>query len=416
VITLGALFGQFKGVFGKPYLLAGVVPAAFFTLSWLYLMAGWTAALARVAAASKNTAADTISAGLTILLLGVVFFASRAVLLRITQTLPGTVLTPLRNAWVRRRLQERATTVAAKQQVLHELTAIRWYKLGFVKPTYIPKGLEVDEAAAVIMKRSGDAREAIMQVRRRGNNATPTEAQARQIAGGLAALYSEAATRNAAGTEAEIQTWRDLMGEEESVAVVERAAESLHRTYGDRIAAEQAMPDVVSVKPTALGNCFASMEDYSYRRYRMDTTTMFNRVWGVLGKDQRSEIADTQLTVEVLVNLSWCATLLGIGTLTAYVVAGLFLGPAVWLGQWAVFAQTAGFIASAVLFYHGALFAAVELQSRVIRTIDLNRLAMIKKLGYAVPATVAEELMLFQELQGFFLQTNPRDSARKLKA
>ncbi|HET9495233.1 MAG TPA: hypothetical protein VFR15_13475 [Chloroflexia bacterium] len=414
MVTLGALFGQFKGVFGKPYLLAGILPAVFFTFGWLYLTGDWASALDRVATVDKNTPAKTLSAGLVILLLGVVFFASRTVLLRITQTMPGTLLTPLRNAWTRKRLEARSAAIAARQKVVHELTAVRWYKHDFVEPTYITEGVEEVGDTVEVINRSSDARAAIGEVRRKANGARPNETQAERITAGLAALYVHT-VKNAPATAAEVQNWRDLMDEEESIEVVERAAELLQRMYGQRVSAVQAMPDVVSVKPTALGNCFASMEDYSYRRYKMDTTTMFNRIWGVLTKDQRSEIADTQLTVEVLVSLSWCAALLGVGTLISYAAIGVLVGPGSLLRVPAVLGQGVGFVALAVLFYHGALLAAGELQSKVTRAIDLNRIPMIKKLGYAVPATVAEELLFFQELQGFFVQANARDGARKLR-
>jgi hypothetical protein len=76
---------------------------------------------------------------------------------------------------------------------------------------------------------------------------------------------------------------------EETVAKLEGVHEAIETKYGSR----QCLPhDSASVMPTAIGNAFAVIEEYSYEHYGMEAMVYWPRLVAVIPQDYASQIAD----------------------------------------------------------------------------------------------------------------------------
>ncbi len=167
------------------------------------------------------------------------------------------------------------------------------------------------------------------------------------------------------------------------------------------------------LRPTRFGNRLAALDDYAESRYGIDTSTAWIRLWSVLSEEERTEFRNADQSVSALANTA--AALMAVAAVVLVTE----------LAQWTHFFNAAridwrallyllGFATLAYAAYSGAVFALGALKDVVSRSIDVNRLELLKALGFERPRTVAQENAMFRELRGFFAGQRSRSEWRKL--
>jgi hypothetical protein len=211
----------------------------------------------------------------------------------------------------------------------------------------------------------------------------------------------------------ETAAWRSFLRTvPEAVPFLVRMRRAVTRELDIAFLRLRRFPDEQWMQPTALGNRLAALDDYAGKRYGIDTSTMLTRVMGVASADERSEIADAQLRVEVLVLLAAALLLLAAAIVGAWWRAEPIRPYRV---DWRTIGTILALVTTSTLSYRAAITAFGAVQERVERLVDLRRLDVLSALGYQAPETVAEEKQQFEELHRFFTMATPRAADRKLK-
>jgi hypothetical protein len=131
------------------------------------------------------------------------------------------------------------------------------------------------------------------------------------------------------------------------------------------------------VRPMALGNTFALMEEYPYDRYGIDAVAIWSRLHPLLPDAVKTDIGNQKLLLDFMLNLARAPmrlALIGVGV-RALVVAWLLYRAAV-----GVTATMGLFVTSAFDFYRGAV---------------------LEKFGLSQPSEVEDEQFLWLQLASF---------------
>lgn len=338
---------------------------------------------------------------------GLLFFFARSLVLHVLQAMPGPMLAPLRHILTKRQLKLRWKAKRAREGALWRRTVLRWSKEGFQLPNEqtvilewqkIPDNLDSLKRAVEASRR---ARKIVVKLSRRFDMlAIPSQRQVEKIATGLCQLYSLTFNRPLAlDSYSEIFQWKTEMTESVR-AILTITDTEVFRSGTEARSKLSLFPDEERwLAPTALGNRFASLDDYAEKRYGIDTSTLWKRMWGVLSKEDRKEVSDAQLNVEVLANLSVAFVALTLGVILfsksdlLFILIPLFM---------------------ALVSYRAAIYAAGALTEAVVRLVDLHRLHLIDALGFKSPRTVYDERKLFKELHSFFSKGTELPAGREL--
>jgi hypothetical protein len=423
-----ALFGQIKGVFGKSYFLAGMIPAAIIIvgLRWLtYGSDGVKAAVNAVLAPSNKLAFEGVENAALLLMTALAFFAIRGIVIDTFQSMSWSVLTPLRNWMVAMQMRRYRKATLEREKALYDLTVLSWRTRKYEPGEYIPQWFKVNELP-LVLKKSSKARSEAKRLVEAPNTDAIGEKDAKLIIDGYREFYSLFTHFKNTGKEDhslsnELEEWRKLQ-EKPSVLdafhILELRANA-HWLHA-RKKREQFPASETWMEPTAFGNRFAALDDYGEKRYNIDTTTIWRRIWGILPAREREEISDAKLSIEVTLNICVAFGLLGAAAAISVifdvwsdVTSKSFVNLAlIWHAIWfALGAEVFAF-----LMYKLAVQAASALAENIVRAVDLYRLKVIVALGYACPTKVVEELDLMAELSGFFTQGDSRRPDRLLKA
>lgn len=469
---LATLLGQIKGVLGKSFLIAGVLPSAVFLFGWKWLRSGGTALAESVRQSFKSpaeSAPDAILAGLTLVVMGLIFYAARGPILNFFQALPGPYLAFLYRRGIRRQRRLMMNASREPEELPLTITAFLWSERDFAAyfTRDIPAPFEPSSVAEVLRdseKARGLLSSRIASARSR-DEIVLNEEEEQQLTTGLYQLYllatpirppdpvadtnSTAALPASTSSSpqgsppppnlvAEIAAWRELLRRPYASETLRMVKTDLVGRWSRSYQQFQiSFPhSEVWLQPTALGNRIAALDDYAEQRYGITTSTLWTRLWGVLSSDSRSEISDARLSMEVMTNFSIGFIVFGILALLAsswetystlrshcrFAIVERFPNipvtmncpPDVIFNGRALIGILLAF-SLAVVFYHGAIYAFSTLAEKMIRLVDLHRLQLISALGYKTPAKVQEELDILKELNEFFTQpNNPRDPARAL--
>ena len=461
------LLGHIKGVLGKSFVLAGLLPSAIFLFAWDWYAAGGLALprIVRGLVAEPSTAAEeAVFTALLLLTGGLVFFACRGPVLRLYQSIDWKSLAPLRALALRRQWSKWNRLRREIEERYLKLDAFLWARRDFgpwrarspVRMPTVPEAVLASERARQIVN-------SLLGPYARSGPTLLSEQHERAIIDGLCQLYVVAtvvydgasppdsppdgasppdsppggvASPPDDTVEKEIGEWERLLAQPLARAVVGRAKAALPSRWARALSEFRSSypQDEQWLRPTALGNRMAALDDYAERRYQIDTSTLWTRLAGILSKESRDEIADAQLSVEVLTNLSVGALVFGALVLSHALYATYVTLSAQCRIGWSAAASCLPHIdclppvffnlraalvvgLSAFLsfvFYRGAVYAFGTVAEKMVKMIDLQRLQLIAALGYKFPQTVGEELEIFDELQRFFAQGNPRDSLRPL--
>lgn len=416
-----ALLAEFKGVFGKEYLLAGLLPAASLAIGWEWFQRGeLVQVFAKLTALGTDEApAELLSAATIVLLLGLAFFAARSFLVGFCQALPGRALRPLRDCLIRYQVGRRLAVEIEGNRLAHCIDVFEWAVKGkFDAPTFVPEyeAVPSEEDMVKLSQAACDTVKSLANCSGWAPVAIPTPEQAEVIAQGLGSLYAFAFEHHAnPACQRAIASWQEIGGLR-SRSVLQVVWDGINRDFARERMMFDNYPNPAWMQPTALGNRAAALDDYAKDRYGIDTSPLVNRLLGILEDGERQDLSDARLTVAVLVNLAAAMLLLGSAATLANLsmVVSLRLLTSVDFSPRAfLFIVCPGLLS--YLFYRAAVFAYATLAEKVMRNVDLHRLELIKQLGYALPKEVREENLLWQELGLFFVQAKELDPDRPIK-
>ncbi|WP_049580480.1 hypothetical protein [Streptomyces sp. SBT349] len=182
---------------------------------------------------------------------------------------------------------------------------------------------------------------------------------------------------------------------EEQVRQAGLAGRELRRRY--------PLPDHL-VRPTALGNALAAMEDGAGRPYGLDAVAAWPRIYPVLGDRTRALVDDGRDSVDAAARM-------------AVVMAAAFLASAVLLarcGGWLALSLPP--LVAAWLSYRGAVQAALAYGESVHVAFDLHRLDLLAALRLERPEGPAAERALNRQLSDLWRQGVPLDPALRYTA
>jgi len=414
---------------------------------------------------------EVVTVILLTLALGLVFYAGRTSLVDLLQRLPGRALDPLRRTLTRR---QHARWLRADREVherLHQLTILeRWLTdLDLVPPVRLPSTERV-AAAGEMRSASAEARRVFAALLDAGPSASepPSREATSAILAGLRALYAyacdpvepwllhrrgEASLRTyvraylgagrrygasagprrryaTAACVAELAAWRLLVARRGAGRLLQVLADAVNVEWAEARSRLDAFPEARWLRPTSLGTGRSALDDYAEDRYGIPTSTLVHRLGGAMPEAERKEIGDARLQVETLVNLSAAMAALAAAVgLSAGLAAlrnlrpvgpdllvratGFALDePLAWSLRIAAFVVAPALLAW--LFYRAAVVSQGELAEKVVRAVDLHRLALATALGFERPETVGEEQELWAELASFFADAKPLDPSRPI--
>ena len=165
----------------------------------------------------------------------------------------------------------------------------------------------------------------------------------------------------------------------------------------DRLEQIEAMPSLPyrldRVRPTALGNTFALMEEYPYDRYGIDSVAIWPRLQPLLPDAVKSTIANQKLLLDFLLNLVTLSGILG--------VEGIVLGLARVPVQFALIGAGAGSLVAAWLLYRASVSVTATMGLFVTGAFDFYRGLVLDKFGLAQPDSVEDEQFVWLKLEAF---------------
>ncbi len=416
------LVKEFKGLLGKPYLMSGLLPAALVLLLWkAYLLWPFDAADTVASLVNKSAtefSADVVSFGIWILAAGLLLFATRGVLLSYLQELGFPFYGPLRRALVNWQKIKILRLENIKDVKSFQATAVWWAGEGLplAYDQIVPKALRWPEVRA--QKYSSKARAILEKLG--AEEQRPRPCQERALIKGLCAL--RAYCRQDPKTQQtqldqewirEHDLWVAALGQPYPLLICQRLFNEIERQIEPTMEQRGNYPcDAARLKPTALGNRAASLDEYALLRYKMETGTLWSHLSPLLEEKQTSPVGDSQLAVQMMVNLA-CAlwALAGFSLLSALAGWLWFRHDWAWLALLHVPDLQFSLIfwlflvlclVLGMLAYNASLFAHDVMSQRMIALIDLYRSKVIEAMTSETKLTLAQEVKVFAALNAFF--------------
>jgi hypothetical protein len=144
------------------------------------------------------------------------------------------------------------------------------------------------------------------------------------------------------------------------------------------------MPDHL-LRPTALGNVLAAMEDGAGRAYGLDAVTAWPRLYPILGDQSKSLVDDRRDALDAAVRMAV--------TMTVTAITSLVL--LLWSGWWLLLILMP--LGVAVLAYNGAVQAALAYTETVYVAFDLHRADLLTALRMDPPSQRDAERILNEQ-------------------
>ena len=165
----------------------------------------------------------------------------------------------------------------------------------------------------------------------------------------------------------------------------------------DRLEQIEPMPSMPyrleRVRPTALGNLFALMEEYPYDRYGIDAVAIWPRLHSLLPDAVKADISNQKLLLDFMLNLVTLAGIFGVEG----IVVGLVRTPI----QHALVGAGVGALIVAWLLYRAAVGVTATMGLFVTSAFDFYRGAVLEKLGLSQPPQVEDEQSLWLQIASF---------------
>jgi hypothetical protein len=165
----------------------------------------------------------------------------------------------------------------------------------------------------------------------------------------------------------------------------------------DRLEQIEPMPTLPyreeRIRPTALGNTFALMEEYPYDRYGIDSVAIWPRLQPLLPDAVKSNIANQKLLLDFMLNLVTLAGIFGIEG----IASGLARSPM----QLALIGAGGGSLVVAWLLYRASVSVTATMGLFVTAAFDFYRGLVLEKFGLAQPESVEDEQFVWLRLEAF---------------
>jgi hypothetical protein len=146
-----------------------------------------------------------------------------------------------------------------------------------------------------------------------------------------------------------------------------------------------------AVMPTALGNAFAVMEEYSYERYGMDAMIFWPRLRPLVEEAAGAQLTNYKIVLDMLLNIALLAGVFGI---ECWVLAAVHVA---WLPV------IAGVVAVGMAYaaYAGGVQTAWALKEVAAGCFDFNRHLVLEKFGLKAPDDLEGEQLVWLRLGQF---------------
>lgn len=444
-----ALLGEAKGVFGKGFVFAGLLPAVLFMFGWLWFSGEGTgqSLLDEIAELiDSDKLGEFATSGLIVLSIALVLFATRQWVMRFLEEVPGRVFRGVRRYLVSRQVGGQISAERDEKLQIHVLWLVdKWTgEENFAPPPQIPTFEPVLDQDAT-RRASYFARNVFLDVVRHSvarssplgfalkgiwravfpphalEVALPTRDEHDRIVHGLRCLCARVKQDGAPAWAAETSAWASAVGDPASEYVLRALRDECHRRWVASYRALDRFPSESKwIGPTQLGSKAAALDDYAEKRYGIDTTTLLTRLAGVIESSDLEGLTDSRLTVEMLVNLAITMAALAVCVLTKSLAWIVIYGYRGEMGSLEFDARAVVFaVCSVVLvfvFYSAAVRAYDGLAEKTKRIVDLNRLKLIEGLGFEVPKDMDEERDLWTTMNGFFWNGEPITPSPPLKS
>lgn len=146
------------------------------------------------------------------------------------------------------------------------------------------------------------------------------------------------------------------------------------------------------IAPTSLGNAIRAFERFGVDRYRLDSQAFWVELTTVAPGQLRTEIGRARASVDFFVAQVYLAAAFGAAALV------------VWLREPHHWSGLAGAIVAWLavpLFFQAAVASTTYWRSTVRALVNLGRVDLAARLGLALPATLADERLMWERLAGF---------------
>jgi hypothetical protein len=413
-----------KEALGKAYLLTGLVPATVAVVGFLCVLLGPAVVVEKITELIGSESKVEITwTTISIVVLSFVLTVVREAVVSLFENLPGKFLSCLRDWLVARALRTRGRLKSRLAILEAEYSIVRWLigegksSLFVSKAAFVMKWEEVtrlnNRAFACAYGHSD---------RLRISSGTPqmNAKEVRQICEGLLSLLAFLkANPESSLANSESEKWKDWASRNGAPAkstlkwILDYKTAEIAEAWSKSI----RFPDARWIKPTELGNRFSALQDYAERRYKMETSLLWERVWWVLPKEHRKEIGATRTIIESLLVLD--LVFIGLAGLAASILviklSGInFFKPMDGGSTSQLVITLIVLIFCAFISYRLGPVPAESFVRKVESLIDLYRLPLLRAVG-TQPKSVQEELDIFKELGVFWLQGVPRKNLRPIK-
>lgn len=402
ISILDALITQARSAISRAYMIAGLVPALTLSLGWQLYEARSLAALQRdleplLTLKSAALPAAALVRVIGVVTLGALFYGGRGLVLRMLQDGPRGALRFVRAVLIELQVKRWWAQRHRQRREERDLMFIE----GLVVGNFDLLNTESDAPSPVLAReRSVEARRYIEGVAQLGSTGQWKYGLDRGIVvAGLRGFYALAKDQRFS----EQQEWQRLYASAETKMAIDRVHAAVDRRLIETTAEAQQQPDMEKrLSPTMLGNKVAALDDYAESRYGIATSTLWTRLWGVLGQSERQEIANAQLRVEMLANMTVVFAAIAVITAAVSIYRAVSIaGTNLVVDVWSV-AFASGAIALMIGSYRTTVHTFGGVADGIIRLVDLHRARVLTTFGLAQPATFAEERAMFRELNAFF--------------
>ena len=211
------------------------------------------------------------------------------------------------------------------------------------------------------------------------------------------ALYGELMALKRADQQVLIDLNKVSTGQDRTALEQKRASLALelqreHEAIEARVAHQRLPHRKEKVKPTALGNAFALIEEYPYERYGMDGTLYWPRLRPLVAEQHAAALVNGKLTLDLLLNLSLLAGVFGIEAIVVGLVGSV---------DWGVIAAGGGALVLAWVCYRGGVSTVRSLGDTIALCFDFFRGALADPYGLDRPADLEAEQAMWLRLGQF---------------
>jgi len=203
---------------------------------------------------------------------------------------------------------------------------------------------------------------------------------------------------NPQALQLQLASLRSFVGEKPSASSIEELYMDL---FSPRGLGWELPFDEARLMPTRLGNAFAVIEEYPYRRYGMDGVTFWPRLVHVISEDYKTAIDNAKTSLDSLLNSSLLSGVLGLEFLFMAGYYVLTSGDCT-LADWFILGWAVSWIV-AYLFYRATVTATQSMGAQIAACFDLFRGALLEKLDIAQPRDLLAEQAVWRNLAKFLV-------------